>query len=54
MAEDYWQIQRVAAAHGMTADEWLAHCDQIEAREKSRRRVERVMRAVPQYQGVAA
>lgn len=53
MAEDYWQIQRVAAAHGMSVEAWLAHCDQIEARETSRRKVDRQMRAVPQYRDAA-
>lgn len=53
MADNYWQLQRVAAAHGMTVEEWVAHCTSIEAREKSRRSLERQMRQIPQYRDAA-
>lgn len=53
MADDYWQIQRVAAAHGMTVAEWEERCLAVEAAEKRRRHIDRQMRAVPQFRDAA-
>lgn len=54
MTENHWQVMRAAEKHGMTTEAWIAHCDAVEARERGRRRIERVMRAVPQYRAAAA
>ena len=51
---DYWQIEKVAAAHGMTVAAWEERCLAIEAAEKNRRRIDRQMRQVPQYRSAAA
>ncbi len=40
---------RAAAKAGMTVEAWIAHTDQLEARENHRRRIEQTMRQVPRY-----
>ena len=47
-------VARVAAAHGMTPDQWQAACDQYEAAQKQRKQTDRLMRSIPQYRGAAA
>lgn len=53
MADNYWQIAKVAAAHDMTVEQWEQHCSRIEAAEANRRQLDRHMRAVPQYRDAA-
>lgn len=45
---------RAAAKAGMTVEAWIAHTDQIEARENGRRRIDHTMRQVPRYRNGAA
>ncbi len=40
---------RAAAKAGMTVEAWIAHTDEIEARENNRRFTEHVMRQTPRY-----
>lgn len=40
---------RAAAKANMTVEAWIAHTDQIEAAEKSRRRTANLMRQIPRY-----
>ncbi|CAN7263427.1 hypothetical protein LJR186_001185 [Microbacterium foliorum] len=40
---------RAAAKAGMSVDAWIAHTDEIEARENSRRVTEQMMRQTPRY-----